>query len=285
MIVTRFAPSPTGHLHLGHAYAALFAREMARAAGGRFLLRMEDLDPVRAKPEFEAAICEDLTWLGLDWDGPVLRQSTRFPAYRAALGRLESEGFLYSCFCARSEIAAEIARAVEAPHGPEGPHYPGTCRALSPAERQERIASGAAYAMRLNVEAAARHIPTLSFREEGSGPHGERGDIAVAPLLFGDVVLARKDAPASYHLAVVVDDAHQGVTHVTRGNDLFAATHIQRVLQALLGLPAPVYAHHSLILDAAGRKFSKRDRSVTLRALRESGASPRDVFVQLKKEF
>jgi glutamyl-Q tRNA(Asp) synthetase len=283
MIVTRFAPSPTGHLHLGHAYAAAFAHDLARRAEGRFLLRMEDLDTGRARPEFEEAIREDLAWLGLAWDGPVLRQSERFPAYRAALERLESEGLLYPCFCTRTEIAAEIARAVEAPHGPEGPHYPGTCRAVSVEERKARIASGATYALRLDANAAAASIPHLSFHEEGSGPNGEHGEIAVDPLLFGDVVLARKDAPAAYHLAVVIDDALQSVTHVTRGSDLFTASHIQRVLQALLGFDAPAYAHHKLILDAQGRKFSKRDQSVTLRALREAGKTPGDVFALLGK--
>jgi len=277
MIVTRFAPSPTGHLHLGHAYAALYARER----GERFLLRMEDIDVTRSRPEFEAAIREDLAWLGLAWDGPELRQSTRFDAYRTALTRLESEGLLYPCFCTRSEIAAEIARAVEAPHGPEGPLYPGTCRGLSSSERKARIESGAPYALRLDVGAAARRLPALTFHEDGEGP--QRGEIVVDPLLFGDVVLARKETPASYHLAVVVDDAFQDVTLVTRGEDLFAATHIQRVLQMLLDLPAPSYAHHRLILDANGRKFSKRDQSVTLRALREPGRLPSDIFALLKK--
>jgi glutamyl-Q tRNA(Asp) synthetase len=277
MIVTRFAPSPTGLLHLGHAYAALYARER----GERFLLRMEDIDVTRSKPEFEAAICEDLTWLGLSWDGLVLRQSTRFDAYRAALARLEDESLLYPCFCTRSEIAAEIARAVEAPHGPEGPLYPGTCRALSSSESKARIESGAPYALRLDVGAAAQRLPALTFHEDGEGP--QRGEIAVDPTLFGDVVLARKDTPASYHLAVVVDDAFQDVTLVTRGEDLFPATHIQRVLQTLLDLPVPSYAHHKLILDANGRKFSKRDQSVTLRALREAGGTPEGVRALLKK--
>lgn len=277
MIVTRFAPSPTGPLHLGHAYAALYARER----GEHFLLRMEDIDVTRSRPEFEAAICEDLSWLGLSWDGPVLRQSTRFDAYRTALARLDGEGLLYPCFCTRSEIAAEIARAVEAPHGPEGPLYPGTCRALSPAERKARMESGAPYALRLDVGAAARRLPALAFDEIGEGSY--RGHITVDPLLFGDVVLARKDTPVSYHLAVVVDDAFQDVTLVTRGEDLFTATHIQRVLQALLNLPVPEYAHHKLILDANGRKFSKRDQSVTLRAMREAGKTSGDIFAKLRK--
>ncbi|HUO92137.1 MAG TPA: tRNA glutamyl-Q(34) synthetase GluQRS [Rhizomicrobium sp.] len=279
MIVTRFAPSPTGYLHLGHAYAARFARER----GERFLLRMEDIDTARVRPEFDAAIVEDLTWLGIRWDLPILRQSTRFNAYRAALGRLDSEGLLYPCFCTRSEIAAEISRAIEAPHGPEGPLYPGTCRNLSAPERKDRIASGALYALRLNAGLAAQRLPPLQFREDGAGPAGECGDIVVDPLLFGDVVLARKDTPASYHLAVVVDDAFQDVTLVTRGNDLFAATHVQRVLQTLLHLPAPAYAHHRLVLDTNGHKFSKRDQSVTLRSQRAAGKSPDDIFALLGK--
>lgn len=279
MIVTRFAPSPTGRLHLGHAFAAIFAHDAARKAGGRFLVRMEDIDRTRAKPEFEDAILEDLTWLGLCPDGPVLRQSTRFPAYRAALRRLDDDGLLYPCFCTRSDIANEIARAVEAPHGPEGPLYPGTCRMLTADERSTRMASGVPYALRLDSKRAAERVGRLSFYEEG--PERERGEIVVDPLAFGDVVLARKDTPASYHLAVIVDDAHQGVSLVTRGDDLFSATHIQRVLQALLGLEAPSYAHHRLILDANGRKFSKRDRSVTLMALREAGETPAAIRARL----
>ena len=269
MIVTRFAPSPTGYLHLGHAFAALTAAR----SGERFLLRIEDIDTTRCRPEFEAAIFEDLAWLGLDWEKPVLRQSERFDAYRAALDALSGRGLLYPCFCTRAEIAAEIARASEAPHGPEGPIYPGTCRHLSESERAARLASGAAYALRLDSAKAAAETGALTFEETGAGPHSEHGIIAVDPRLFGDVVLARKDTPASYHLAVVVDDAFQGVTLVTRGNDLFAATHIQRVLQALLELPVPRYAHHKLILDENGRKFSKRDSAVTLRSLRASGAT------------
>jgi glutamyl-Q tRNA(Asp) synthetase len=281
MIVTRFAPSPTGFLHLGHAFAALTAAR----AGDHFLLRIEDIDRTRCRPEFEAAITEDLAWLGLDWEKPVLRQSDRFDAYRAALDILQAQGLLYPCFCTRAEIAAEIARAIEAPHnmslGPEGPIYPGTCRHLSDAQRQVRTASGAAYALRLDAQKTADRVGALSFTENGAGPQGEHGVIAVDPLLFGDVVLARKETPTSYHLAVVVDDAFQGVTLVTRGNDLFAAAHIQRVLQALLGLPEPNYAHHKLILDANGKKFSKRDSAVTLRALREQGVTPYQIRLRL----
>ncbi|MBN9567683.1 MAG: tRNA glutamyl-Q(34) synthetase GluQRS [Alphaproteobacteria bacterium] len=271
MIVTRFAPSPTGLLHLGHAFAAITAAN----AGGRFLLRIEDIDIARARTEFAAAILEDLAWLGLRWKEPVLRQSTRFDAYRAALARLAAMDLLYPCFCTRKEIAEEIARASEAPQGPEGPLYPGTCRHLSPDARKMRIASGISYALRLDAQKAAAIAGVLTFIEHGK-------TLAVAPLLFGDVVLARKETPTSYHLAVVVDDAHQGVNLVTRGNDLLAATHIQRVLQTLLGLPEPAYAHHRLILDAEGRKFSKRDKAVTLRDLRTAGETPESIRDRLK---
>jgi glutamyl-Q tRNA(Asp) synthetase len=279
MIVTRFAPSPTGLLHLGHAFAAITAFEAAK--GGRFLLRIEDIDMARCKPDFVDAIFEDLAWLGLSWEMPVLRQSERFDAYRAALNKLAEQDLLYPCFCTRKDIAEEIARASEAPYGPDGPVYPGTCRALSHAEHTKRVAAGEAYALRLDVARAAAHTGPLSFEECGSGPAGEQGTIRAAPLLFGDIVLARKNMPAAYHLAVVVDDAHQGVTLVTRGNDLFAATHVQRLLLQCLGLPVPSYAHHRLILDANGRKFSKRDHSVTLRDLRESDVTPKEVYTML----
>jgi len=278
MIVTRFAPSPTGLLHLGHAFAAITACE----AGERFLLRIEDIDAGRCKPEYEAAILEDIAWLGLRFEQPVLRQSARMVAYREALDRLDARGLLYPCFCTRKDIALEIARSVEAPHGPDGPLYPGTCRALDAVERKHKVAAGEAYALRLDAAKAAREAGLLSFDEHGAGPDGETGRIAVDPLKFGDVVLARKEAPTAYHLAVVVDDAFQGVTLVTRGNDLFAAAHVQRLLQALLDLPAPAYAHHRLILDDRGRKFSKRDRAVTLQALREAGATPQDIRARFK---
>lgn len=276
MIVTRFAPSPTGLLHLGHAFAAITARE----AGERFLLRIEDLDTLRCREEFVDAILEDLAWLGLTWE-PVMRQSKRTSTYRAALEKLDNAGLVYPCFCTRKEIVAEIAQAVGAPSGPDGPAYPGTCRHLSPQQRSERVAKGLPHALRLDATKAAAMVGPLEFQEQGLGPRGEHGRIAVQPLLFGDIVLARKDVPAAYHLAVVVDDAHQGVTLVTRGNDLFAASHVQRLLQALLGLSAPSYAHHRLILDAAGRKFSKRDQSLTLRTLRESGETPDGIRARL----
>ncbi|HWF64096.1 MAG TPA: tRNA glutamyl-Q(34) synthetase GluQRS [Rhizomicrobium sp.] len=262
MIVTRFAPSPTGHLHLGHAFAALTASR----AGERFLLRIEDLDKERSRHEFVTAIFEDLAWLGLVWEEPVLQQSTRATAYGEALMRLKA--FTYPCFCTRKEIAEEIARAGEAPQtGPDGSLYPGTCRHLSRGERDARIADGESFALRLDAAKAAAAAGPLTFVEHGH-------ILPVHPLLFGDVVLARKDLPAAYHLAVVVDDAHQGVTLVTRGEDLLPAAHVQRLLQALLGYPAPAYAHHRLILDKDGRKFSKRDRAITLRALRAQGLTP-----------
>ncbi len=282
MIVTRFAPSPTGLLHLGHALAALTAAR----AGERFLLRIEDLDTSRCRAEFVDAIFEDVRWLGLTWEQPALRQSARGDAYRDALGLLARQHLLYPCFCTRKEIADEIARAVEAPHffdlaaprpGPDGPIYPGTCRHLSEDERASRIAAGTPYALRLDRAKAAALAGPLTFEERGAGPGGEHGVIAVEPGLFGDVVLARKDMPAAYHLAVVVDDAYQGVTLVTRGNDLFAATHVQRLLQKLLGLPEPAYAHHRLILDASGKKFSKRDQAVTLQGLREEGVTAEEI--------
>ncbi len=281
MIVTRFAPSPTGYLHLGHAFAAIAAYDAVRAARGCFLLRMEDIDIQRARPEFEAAIIDDLHWLGLDWTLPVLRQSERFAAYHTALQRLRDEGLLYPCFCTRSEIAAEIARASQAPHGPEGALYPGTCRALSAEERARRLECGVPHALRLDAAKAQERAGPLRFEERGRGPDGEHGIIAVDPLLFGDIVVARKDLPASYHLAVVIDDAYQGVTLVTRGNDLFAAAHVQRLLQALLDRPAPAYAHHRLILDEHGRRLSKRDKAASLRALRAAGMSPQDVRLLL----
>jgi glutamyl-Q tRNA(Asp) synthetase len=270
MIVTRFAPSPTGYLHIGHAFAAM----VARASGEQLRLRIEDIDKTRCRPEYETAIIEDLKWLGLTWDGPALRQSERFGHYRTALERLTGDGLTYPCFCTRKEIADEIAHAGDAPSGPEGHLYPGTCRALGPAEREARIARGDPYALRLDVREAARRVGSLRFEERGAGPNGEHGAIAVDSLAFGDFVMSRKEVAASYHLAVVVDDAAQGVTLVARGNDLFAAAHIQRVLQALLELPEPAYLHHRLILDANGRKFSKRDKGVTLRDMRAGGLTP-----------
>ena len=269
--VTRFAPSPTGLLHLGHAHSALRAHGAARAAGGRFLLRIEDLDRSRCRPEFEQAILEDLAWLGLEWETPVMRQSERGSAYAAALARLDAAGALYPCFCSRKDVEAEFARSASAPHGPEGPLYPGTCRALSPAERASRREAGRSYALRLDVMRAHALTGTLRWRDR------RRGEVAARPEQLGDAVLARKDAPASYHLAVTVDDAAQGVALVLRGEDLFSATHLHRLLQALLGLPSPDYEHHPLLRNAAGERLSKRDGALSLRALREAGRTPQEV--------
>jgi glutamyl-Q tRNA(Asp) synthetase len=269
--VTRFAPSPTGLLHLGHAHAALFAWVCARGAGGRFLLRIEDIDRGRCRPEFTHAILEDLAWLGLDWDGPVRRQSQHFDDYRRALDQLDAAGLLYPCFCTRAAIQEEIARAGAAPHDGEGPLYPGTCRALPVAERQARISAGETYALRLDITQATARAGPLDWED------AEAGRVAADPLSHGDVVLARKDTPTSYHLAVTVDDALQGVSLATRGRDLFGATHVHRLLQELLGLPTPRYWHHRLLTDASGKRLAKRDRALTLRALREAGKSPAEV--------
>jgi glutamyl-Q tRNA(Asp) synthetase len=264
---TRFAPSPTGRLHLGHAFAALFAAR--EADGGRFLIRLEDIDATRARPEYEEAIFEDLAWLGLSWEKPVRRQSDHFDDYRAALSQLEAQGLLYPCFCTRRDIQDEIARAGNAPQGPDGPLYPGTCRHLDAEERQQRLASGAAYALRLDVMKALQLLEApLTFTELS------RGEIIADPSIFGDVVLARKDTPASYHLAVVVDDALQGITLVTRGEDLLPATHLHRLLQHLLGLPVPRWHHHRLITDETGKRLAKRDDARSLRSLREAGWTP-----------
>ena len=264
-MITRFAPSPTGLLHLGHAASALHGWQAARAAGGRFLLRIEDIDATRCRPEFTAAIIEDLRWLGLDWSAPVRVQSEHFSEYRAALDLLDRRGLLYPCFCTRAEIAA-------APHGPDDmPRYPGTCRTLSAPERATRIAAGHAYGLRLDTAAACACVGALSFHERGVGR------MECQPARFGDVMLARKDIPASYHLCVTHDDALQGVTLVTRGVDLFAVTDLHVLLQALFGWPTPEYAHHALLTDAQGKRLAKRDKALTLRALREAGNSPEAV--------
>jgi glutamyl-Q tRNA(Asp) synthetase len=279
MIVTRFAPSPTGLLHLGHAYSALFARDAARNAvgGGRFVLRIEDIDATRCRPEFTAAIEEDLAWLGLDWERPVRRQSDHLDEYRACVDALSARGLLYPCFCTRAAIRAEIARAGAAPHGPEGPIYPGTCRALAEGERARRIAAGAPYALRLDVALALAWTGPLAWADRALGA------IAADPALFGDVVIARKEIPTSYHLAVTHDDHVQGVTLVTRGMDLFAATHIHRLLQALLGFATPDYHHHALIAGDDGTRLAKRAGAPSLRALREAGKTAADVRAMLRQ--
>jgi glutamyl-Q tRNA(Asp) synthetase len=275
--VFRFAPSPNGYLHLGHALSALLNHDLAHAAGGRLLLRIEDIDAARCRPEYEQAIYEDLHWLGLAWEEPVRRQSEHFGEYRAALEKLEGAGLAYPAF----ESRAEIARLVEAAGGdwpcdPDGaPLYPGDAHTLSPAERQRKIESGEPYALRLDLPAAlARLGKPLAWTESGEGAPRE---VAAHPERWGDVILGRKETPASYHLACVLDDALQGVTDVVRGLDLYEATSIHRLLQELLGLEAPAYRHHRLILDAEGRKLAKRDPATTLRDLRAQGWSAADV--------
>lgn len=264
-MVTRFAPSPTGRLHVGHGWSALLAHDAARAADGRFLLRIEDIDGTRSRMEHIAGIEEDLRWLGVAWDGPVWRQSDRLPVYADALARLDTLGLTYPCFCTRVDIAREIERSGAAPHGPEGALYPRICAHLSAEERQERLDAGQPRAIRLDVAAAMMRCGPLEWRDEDQGIIAARAD------LLGDVVLARKDAPVSYHLAVTVDDAAQGVTHVRRGQDLFVSTHVHRLLQALLDLPTPLYRHHALLVDAQGRRLAKRDAALTLASLRETG--------------
>ena len=278
--VTRFAPSPTGLLHRGHALTALTAFQASRATDGRFMLRIEDIDATRCRPEFEAAILEDLAWLGLSWDTPVRRQSEHMEDYRAALDGLIRRGLVYRCFRTRRELADDIGRA---PHGAEPEPFRG-----GPLERDDeaaKLARGEAFAWRLSLDAARQELGErwreLSFVEQGEGPGGESGVIAAEPQRAGDVILARKDLGVAYHLAVVVDDALQGVTHVIRGQDLHEAAHIQRLLQVLLGLPAPVYRHHPLLLRPDGQRFAKRDTSETLAALRASGISA----AQLRQEL
>jgi glutamyl-Q tRNA(Asp) synthetase len=273
--VTRFAPSPTGRLHLGHAFAAFQASDAARAAGGRFLLRIEDIDQTRVRPQFEAGIYEDLAWLGLSWERPVLRQSERLAAYQGALETLRARNLVYRCFKTRQEVLDEIGRA---PHGPDIHAYRGD--ALTEDEEADRLARGEAFAWRLSLDRARETLggfKTLFFQEDGEGPQGEHGCIAADPEAAGDVILARKDVGVAYHLAVVVDDAHQGVTQVIRGQDLFAAAHIQRLLQALLGLPTPAYRHHRLLLGSDGKRLAKRNGGETLADLRSAGVTPQEI--------
>jgi len=265
-LTTRFAPSPTGLLHLGHAYSALRAFDLASAAAGRFLLRFEDIDTGRVRTEYYTAIEADLRWLGIGWSEAPLRQSDRFSAYKAALDRLKAQELVYPCFCTRREIAAEIAASVSAPQGPDGPLYPGTCRMLSEAERQ-RLADEP-HAWRIDMTRAAAQAGTLFWGD------AEAGRVEATPHIHGDVVLARKDVPTSYHLAVTIDDAEQGITDIVRGDDLFAATHVHRLLQHLLDLSVPRYHHHRLISDEKGKRLAKRDNARSLAALREKGIDP-----------
>lgn len=281
-VITRFAPSPTGHLHLGHAYAALFAEAAARETGGRFLLRIEDIDTSRARPDFEHAIFDDLAWLGLEWEEPIRRQSEHMTDYERALDRLRTMGVVYPCFCTRAEIRAEIAGSPSAPHGPDGPLYPGTCRSLSEDERGARQADGQAFALRLDASRALHMIKQHDGLKQHDGSpvtwsDVDAGEHAVNAAMFGDVVIARKETPTSYHLAVTIDDALQGVTLVTRGLDLMPATHIHRLLQSLLDLPVPRYHHHRLITDDAGQRLATRDKATSLSALRDQGVTAKDV--------
>jgi len=277
--IFRFAPSPNGELHLGHALSALVGYEQARAAGGRFLLRIEDIDLGRTRPEFVAGIFEDLRWLGLEWETPVLFQSQRMEAYRAAAGRLEALGLVYPCFATRSEIEAAATVGASDPDG--APLYPGLWKGRTPAEIAERRAAGVPAALRIDMEAAVRAAverlqgAPLTFAEVAED--GATQTIEAHPERWGDAVLVRKDVPTSYHLAVVVDDAWQAVTHVTRGRDLYAATDLHRLLQVLLGLPEPVYHHHRLVVDESGRKLAKSAKDTSLRSLRERGLSPAEV--------
>lgn len=270
-VTTRFAPSPSGHLHLGHAFSAFFCEESARDRSGRFLLRIEDIDSTRCRPHFADDLIEDLKWLGLKWDGAPLYQSTRSTAYDAALAGLAEMGVLYPCFCTRADIKAEIAGSAAAPHGPDGPLYPGTCRGLDAGIREERLAAGIPYALRLDVAKAKAVAGPLTWRDL------EQGDITARPEIFGDVVLARKDIRTSYHLAVTLDDAFQEITLVTRGEDLFAASHIHRLLQALLQLPVPQWHHHRLLQDERGQRLAKRHDALSLRELRAQGKTPADL--------
>jgi glutamyl-Q tRNA(Asp) synthetase len=279
--VFRFAPSPNGHLHLGHAYSALLNFDMARVAGGRLLLRIEDIDRTRCRPEFEAAIYDDLAWLGIEWEQPVRRQSEHFGEYRAALNKLGAMRLTFPSFETRAELAHLVAdRESHArwPRDPDGvPIYAGAARLMVEGERAARIAAGEPYAIRLDMAAAQDWAGPLRWTETGAGPQGERGEVPAQPEAWGDVVVGRKDTPTSYHLSVVVDDALQGVTDVVRGQDLFWSTSVHRLLQALLGLPVPLYRHHRLILDADGRKLSKSTQSTGLRELRAQGMTPNDI--------
>jgi glutamyl-Q tRNA(Asp) synthetase len=279
----RFAPSPNGSLHLGHALSALVNFEMARAVGGRLLLRIEDIDATRCRPEYEDAIYEDLAWLGISWEEPVRRQSEHFEAYRAALGKLEAQGLVYPSFESRAEIGRLVAERERETHGhwrrdPDGaPLYPGNAKKLGAQERAQRIAAGDPYALRLDMDTAIARAGALNWVEIGAERDEEHETLMARPEVWGDVVLARKESPTSYHLSVVVDDALQGVTHVVRGEDLQASTSVHRVLQELLRLPAPHYHHHRLILDEAGHKLSKSTQATGLRELRAQGMTAGDV--------
>jgi glutamyl-Q tRNA(Asp) synthetase len=279
--VFRFAPSPNGYLHLGHAFSALLNFDLARESGGRFMLRIEDIDPARCRPEFETAIDEDLAWLGLCWEKPARRQSEHFACYRAALEKLAGLGLVYPAFESRAEVTrliAEQEKHAPWPRDPDGaPLYPGAARTLASEERTRLLQSGVPYALRLDMAAACARVGQLNWIERGEGPEGESGNLVANPAAWGDVIIARKEMPTSYHLAVVVDDALQSVTEVVRGQDLFWSTSVHRLLQTLLGLPQPVYRHHRLIRDAAGQKLSKSTDATGLRELRGAGVTPAEI--------
>ena len=279
--VFRFAPSPNGYLHLGHAFSALLNFDLARESGGRFMLRIEDIDPARCRPEFEAAIDEDLAWLGLSWEKPARRQSEHFACYRAALEKLAGLGLVYPAFESRAEVTrliAEQEKHAPWPRDPDGaPLYPGAARTLASEERTRLLQSGVPYALRLDMAAACARVGQLNWIERGEGPEGESGNLIANPAAWGDVIVARKEMPTSYHLAVVVDDALQSVSEVVRGQDLFWSTSVHRLLQTLLGLPQPVYRHHRLIRDAAGQKLSKSTDATGLRELRGAGVTPAEI--------
>lgn len=277
MTTTRFAPSPTGHLHLGHAYAAKVAHDLARENGGRFLLRHEDIDTSRVREEYYTLIEENLKWLGLDWDGNALRQSSRLDAYATALDQIKDLGLAYPCFCTRKDIQAEIEKILAAPHGNEALLYPGICRNIDPAEAAKRIAAGEPHSWRLNAAKAAELHGKITFHDliHGTSP--------VDVMVNGDVVLARKDIGTSYHLAVVVDDHFQKITHVTRGEDLLGATHVQRQLQAILGYDHPLYSHHALVCDKNGIRLAKRDAAMAIHQFRQDGLSASEVLAMAEE--
>lgn len=271
--VTRFAPSPNGYLHIGHAFSALTAFRRANEEGGRFFLRLEDIDHTRCKPEYEEAIFEDLRWLGIEWEEPVMRQSDHFPVYAEALQKLTDLGLTYPCFCSRKDIARELDDIANAPHTPMGHPYPGTCRNLDHSTAEKNLEDGKPHAIRLNINAAKDLTGNndISFEEETTGI------VTATPEALGDIILKGRDYPVAYHLAVVIDDAAQGITHVIRGRDLFEATHIHRLLQEVLELPVPIYDHHDLINDANGERIAKRDGGHFIRTLREKGMKPSEI--------
>ena len=272
---TRFAPSPTGRLHLGHVLAAKVAHDLARQVpDSRFLLRHEDIDGPRVREVFYQGIEDDLAWLGLHWDEPPLRQTTRLPAYEAALARLREIGLVYPCFCTRREIHREWAGMAAAPQGAAPPVYPGTCRDLTPDIQQRKLAAAIPHAWRLDSHKAAALAGPLTFLDL------RFGSVRVNPGLLGDVVLARKDIGTAYHLAVVVDDAFQQISHVTRGDDLLPSTHVHRLLQSVLDLPEPAYLHHPLVLDEHGKRLAKRSDALSIAALRDAGLSPAAVLAR-----